>query len=79
MAMDLVTLSNAELQRKGEDLANAVGELYKISAEKKEVINDFKSRIARAEKTIGELSLAVRTGKELRSRTFFDSEIDAPL
>lgn len=73
MSQELVTLTNTEKQEKGESLAAKIGELYTIRAEKKSAMNEFKSQIDELEKEISEMSITLRTGRELRSRTFFDN------
>lgn len=76
MAHELIDLTGTELKEKGAELANAVSGLYAIRAEKKSAMNDFKSKIDDQEKLIGELSMTIQTGREMRSRTFFDNHID---
>ena len=74
MAMELVELTTSEIQEKGQELAQAVSELYRLRSEKKEVMSDFKNKIDRKEKEISELTLTVNSGKELRVITFFSNQ-----
>ena len=72
MAQKLIELSQTEIGEKGQELALKVQELYKLRADKKDAMNNFKSLIDRTEKEISELTLIVNTGRELRQETFFD-------
>lgn len=76
MSTEWVKLSQTEINEKGSELADAIGELYRIRAEKKEAMNNFKSEIDFQERKISDLSQTVRLGRELRSTTFFDDKID---
>lgn len=76
MAHEQVELTHPELREKGMELANAISKLYSIKGEKKEAMNEFKQLIDKQENLISTLSLTVQTGKEVRSRTFFDDHID---
>lgn len=73
MANRIVELSQTEIGERGQSLAQAVQELYKLRAEKKDAMNDFKSQIDRKEKEISELTFTVNTGKEIQTETFFDN------
>ena len=76
MARELVKLTNTELTEKGSELANAVGELYTIRAEKTSAMNEFKTKIDDQELKIAALTMIIRTGEEIRERTFFSSHLD---
>lgn len=76
MSRDLVTLTNTEKQERGAQLVEKLSELYKIRADKKVANKQFASKIEKIESEISELTLTIRTGKEIKENTFFDNQPD---
>jgi hypothetical protein len=61
-----VKLTEEEIRTKGSEQADAVGELSRQEAEKKETVKELNIALKSTRKRINELAQAVRTGVEIR-------------
>ncbi len=68
ITLDLpVKLTEEEIRARGSEQADAVGELSRQEAEKKETVKGLNIGLKSTRKRINELALSVRTGVEIRA------------
>lgn len=75
MSVEYVNLTEIELQKRGQDLAQKLDEIESLEAVKKITAKEYADKIEKLRAQVRDLTRAIRTGEERRVSTLFDDEI----